>query len=344
MTGGHVVPRNQVLVGDARMLLQTLPNQSVDCVVTSPPYFMLRDYGVAGQMGLEDTVSDWVSQLRLVMQGIARVLKPTGTLWLNLGDTYSRHLRYGAPPKSLLLGPERLALGLIEDGWVLRNKLIFAKTNPMPSSVGDRLSCTWEVVYVLARSRSYFFDLDAIRVPTVSRPSNHPSNWKDVGSSERPGWAGPLAGSNVGLRRLKAAGRVGHPLGKNPGDVWTLAASNYRGGHYATFNETLVRRMLLAGCPECVCSACGSPWQRAINRGPEIRAMRKGLQPGCSCKRPAVPGLVLDPFFGVGTVGLVANSLGRDWLGIELSAEFASVARRRIADARRTTEETRLAA
>ncbi|HLX87414.1 MAG TPA: site-specific DNA-methyltransferase, partial [Acidimicrobiales bacterium] len=159
MTGGHVVPRNQVLVGDARMLLQTLPNQSVDCVVTSPPYFMLRDYGVAGQMGLEDTVSDWVSQLRLVMQGIARVLKPTGTLWLNLGDTYSRHLRYGAPPKSLLLGPERLALGPIEDGWVLRNKLIFAKTNPMPSSVGDRLSCTWEVVYVLARSRSYFFDL-----------------------------------------------------------------------------------------------------------------------------------------------------------------------------------------
>ncbi len=341
----QALPRNRVLVGDARRLLQDLPAHSADCVVTSPPYFLLRDYGVPGQIGLEDSVGAWVDELCLVMRGIARVLKPTGTLWLNLGDTYSRHLGYGAPPKSLLLGPERLALALVEDGWVLRNKLIWAKTNPMPSSVGDRLSCTWEVVYVLARSGRYFFDLDAIRVPPVSRTPRASStkHTSRTPGSTRPPWAGPLAGSNVGLARLKAAGRVGHPLGKNPGDVWTLPASNYRGGHYATFNELLVRRMLLAGCPEQVCSSCGSPWQRATRRLGAL-AVRGELRPTCPCRRPMVPGLVLDPFFGVGTVGLVGESLGRDWLGIELNDGFAQIARERIESARNGRERIDAAA
>lgn len=337
--------RNQVLVGDAKELLAQLPARSVDCVVTSPPYFLLRDYQVGGQIGLEDSVGDWVDALRLVMRGLLRVLKPTGTLWLNLGDTYSRHQRYGAPPKSLLLGPERLALALVADGWVLRNKLIWAKTNPMPSSVADRLNCTWEVVYVLVRSRSYHFDLDGIRVPPVSqapritnavRPKPQPSS--------RPEWAGPLAGSNVGLSRLKAEGRVGHPLGKNPGDVWALPASNYPGGHYATFNEQLVRRMLLAGCPKRVCQACGKPWQRASTRAVGALAVRGELAPSCFCSRASEPGLVLDPFFGVGMVGLVAEVLGRDWLGIELNPGFADVARKRIEAARRKTQELGVAA
>ncbi|HLX89314.1 MAG TPA: site-specific DNA-methyltransferase [Acidimicrobiales bacterium] len=217
---------------------------------------------------------------------------------------------------------------------MLRNKLIFAKTNPMPSSVGDRLSCTWEVVYVLARSRSYFFDLDAIRVPTVSRAPQRRSDEKEPKDprSSRPQWAGPLAGSNVGLARLKLAGRVGHPLGKNIGDVWFLSASNYRGGHYATFNETLVRRMLLAGCPEQACTTCGKPWQRKTRQLAAL-AVRGELQAACECDAKFVPGLVLDPFFGVGTVGLVAESLDRDWLGIELNPAFAKVARERIAEA-----------
>lgn len=339
-------PRNQVLVGDARQWIGRLPAASVDCVITSPPYFLLRDYGEDGQIGLEDSAGDWVDALCLVMRGLARALRPTGTLWLNLGDTYSRHLRYGAPPKSLLLGPERVALGLIADGWVLRNKVIWAKTNPMPSSVGDRLSCTWEVVYVLVRSRSYYFDLDAIRVPQVS---GAPRTNRAVGDakpqrSSRPEWAGPLAGSNVGLSRLKAQSRVGHPLGKNPGDVWKLPASNYSGGHYATFNEQLVRRMLLAGCPESACSACGQPWQRTSTRKLGNLSVRGELAPTCSCGRPSEPGLVLDPFFGVGTVGLVAEALGRDWLGIELNPRFAAVARRRIEEARSTKADQDVAA
>ena len=113
-------PRNTILVGDVRRRLTELPDASVDCVITSPPYMQLRDYGVAGQMGLEPTVDDWVNELRIVMRGVARVLRPTGSLWLNLGDSYSRHALVGAPPKSLLLGPERLSLAMLEDGWTLR--------------------------------------------------------------------------------------------------------------------------------------------------------------------------------------------------------------------------------
>ena len=155
----------RILLGDALERLQELSTGSVDTVVTSPPYFLLRNYGVDGQLGAEQTVAQWVSGLRAVMAEVARVLKEDGSVWLNLGDTYSRHDKHGAPPKSLLLGPERLLVGLIEDGWVVRNKLVWAKPNPMPASVRDRLSCTWEPIYLLVRSRSYFFDLDAVRVP-----------------------------------------------------------------------------------------------------------------------------------------------------------------------------------
>ena len=108
-------------------------------------------------------------ELREVMRELARVLKPSGSVWLNVGDSYSRHLRYGAPPKSLLLGPERLALELLKDGWTIRNKVIWAKSQSMPCSVRDRLACTWEVVYFLTRSRQYYFDLDSIRVPHRSK-------------------------------------------------------------------------------------------------------------------------------------------------------------------------------
>src|SRR5215813_2914243 len=129
---------NTILTGDACAVLRDLPASSVDCAVTSPPYFQLRDYGMRGQLGLEPTVSGWVADLRQVCREVARVLVPTGSLWLNLGDSFSRHPKYGAANKSLLLCPERLLLALSQDGWIVRNKLIWAKTNPLPSSVSDR--------------------------------------------------------------------------------------------------------------------------------------------------------------------------------------------------------------
>ncbi len=335
----------RILLGDALQRLRDLEADSVDTVVTSPPYFLLRNYGVDGQLGAETTVEDWVAGLRSVMAEVARVLKEEGSVWLNLGDTYSRHVRHGALPKSLLLGPERLLLGLIEDGWVVRNKLVWAKPNPMPASVRDRLSCTWEPIYLLVRSRSYFFDLDAVRVPptegtTRKKPSGgkrgRPAKYDSGGGGARPHWSGPLAGDNAGLSAMKRAGRSSHPLGKNPGDVWTLPTAAYHGAHFATFPEGLVERPLLAGCPERTCLNCGTAWRRPpLEQRLGSLAVRAVVRKSCACiKRDWQPGLVLDPFMGAGTVGVVAERLGRRWLGIELSEEFVGLAEQRIAAAR----------
>lgn len=347
------LPRNTILIGDAARRLRELPDATVDCVITSPPYFQLRDYGMGdAQIGLESDVTAWVDHMLTVTDGLARVLKPAGSLWLNLADSYSRHQRYGAPPKSLLLAPERLLLALADRGWIVRNKIIWAKPNPMPHSVADRLNTAYDVVYLLVRRRHYFFDLDRIRVPHVSAPRTQ----TDRPALNRPvGWAGPLAGNQSGLRRARPDGRPGHLLGKNPGDVWTIPTASYRGAHFATFPEALVERPLLAGCPEAICTACGKAWRRAVmvryegHRSPAERDQYVRRYPGrwrtlrhigelvpCRCGAPTRPGVVLDPFFGTGTVGAVAERLGRDWIGIELSPAYARLAEARLEQARRT--------
>lgn len=292
------LPTNKILVGDVRKMLDTLPEASIDTIVTSPPYFRLRNYAHDQQIGLERSVDLWVDELRLVARGLRRVLKPTGGLWLNLGDTFSRHALDGATPKSLVLAPERLALALVADGWVLRNKVIWAKTNPMPTSVKDRLSCTWEVVYFFTSEQHYFFDLDVIRVPhTSSRgskrqgatqsPVDRPKAW-----SVPEAWRGPSSGSNGGLDRLKSMGLAGHPLGKNPGDVWSIATAGYRGAHHAVYPIALAERPVLATCP--------------------------------------LRGVVLDPFMGSGTTAIAAERHGRQWIGIEINPEIAVGALQRI--------------
>lgn len=346
------LPRNTVLVGDVRQRLAELPDSSVDTCITSPPYVALRNYGMADQIGAAPDADAWLADMRHVGREIARVLKPTGSWWLNIGDSYSRHARSGAPAKSLLLAPERLALALIEDGWTIRNKVIWAKTNPMPASVKDRLSCTWEVIYFLVRQPSYHFDLDAVRIPhrsaTRGRISGNPDAVYPPAAAGPPSWAGPLAGSNSGLAKLKAQGLAGHPLGKNPGDVWTLATANFRGEHFAVFPTQLVRTPLLATCPERICRRCGTPWSRQpANRHGHLTRLG-ALRAGCQCRAGTVPGVVLDPFFGSGTVGVVAEAHGRDWIGIELNPDFARLATERIATARperpADQEATRVAA
>jgi site-specific DNA-methyltransferase (adenine-specific) len=303
-------PRNTILIGDAVTRLRELPPSSVDTVVTSPPYFGLRDYGVTGQLGMEPTVHAWVADLRAVFREVARVLVPTGSLFLNLGDSFSSHPKYGAPNKSLILAPERLLLALSQDGWIVRNKLIWAKTNPLPSSVSDRFTLTYEWVYFLVRQPRYFFDLDAVREPHRTQAHNR----RATSRTGRPDWAGTLAGTLGGLR----SGTGRHPLGKNPGDCWQIATKGFKGAHFATFPPELVRRPILAGCPAVVCTACGE--------GQKVRT--GALQ--CDCHTPARRGLVLDPFFGTGTVGAVAQECGRDWLGIELNPEYAAMARERL--------------
>jgi site-specific DNA-methyltransferase (adenine-specific) len=333
---------NRILVGDAYRTLHALPERVVDCVVTSPPYFRLRDYQHAWQLGLEEHVQLWVNDLRAVLAELGRVLVPTGSVWLNLSDRYSTGSE-GAPAKSLLLGPERLALALLEDGWLIRNKIIWAKRNPMPNPTPDRLSCTWEVVYLLVRQRSYYFDLDAIRVPHASsRASGRRSN---SGWSVPPEWrVSPSAHS--GLDDLSASGRVGYPLGKNPGDVWALSTASYRGPHHAVFPLSLVERPIKAGCPERRCKRCRLPWKRQTIRRLGHLAVRGHLKASCDCRAASEPGLVLDPFIGSGTTAIAAERYGRSWLGIELNPTFAKAASDRIAAARvaRERREDRRAA
>jgi len=321
------LPRNTILAGDVTARLGQLPTGQIDCIITSPPYYQLRDYGVTGQLGLEATVDDWVAGLRAVCRELARVMKPTGSLWLNLGDSFSRHARFGAPAKGLFMAPERLIIALTADGWIVRNKVVWAKTNPMPHAVGDRLSLSWEPVYLLVRSRRYFFDLDAIRAP-----------FRTDAETRQAGRTGSVASrhgeTNPVLR------------GKNPGDVWTLPIHGYRGAHSATFPPDLPRRPLLSTCPEAICTACGQPWRREVTteriggtgRAGDDRyvlaypqrwrtAHRIGPLVPCGCGAPTRPGVVLDPFFGTGTVGLVARQYGRDWLGIELNPDYLELAR-----------------
>jgi site-specific DNA-methyltransferase (adenine-specific) len=326
----ELIGRRRILVGDVRDRLGDLPDGSVDQVVTSPPYFQLRNYDAHGQFGTEPNVEDWVARLCAVASDLKRVLVPTGTLWLNLGDTYSTHHRQGSARKSLLLGPERVVLALTRQGWILRNKIVWAKPNPVPSSVRDRLTASWEVIYVLAKSDTYFFDLDAIR--EEHRGSKRPPIRIASVPSNREKWRGPNSSSSTGLTALHRAGRPGHPLGKNPSDVWTIANPGVR-GHHATFPLPLAERMTLAGCPEARCIRCRTPHRRAVRRLGE-RAIRAALAPSCHCGSPSEPGLVLDPFMGSGTTAIAAERHRRDWLGIELNPEFAALADRRITTAR----------
>jgi len=324
------LPFGQILLGDACKRLAELPAASVDTVITSPPYFALRDYGHAKQLGLESTVDDWVQSVVGVCRQIARVLKPGGSLWLNVGDSFSNHHQQGAPKKSLLLGPQRLAIALLGDGWLIRNQVVWAKTNPMPSSVPDRLSCTYEVMFLLVRSERYFFDLDAIRQPLISTAKKRPraASYQYLPDDVMP----EGLDDNRGLSRLKVDGRAGHPLGKNPGDVWSLPTAAYHGAHFATFPVSLVEWPLLSTCPEKVCTACGQPWQREpIDRNAAVPIIG-GLAPGCDCHGDTTPGVVMDPFMGSGTVAVAAEKHRRDWVGIELSALYATLARQRLAD------------
>jgi len=332
-------PRNLILTGDALGRLSSLSTASVDCVITSPPYFRLRNYGHDDQLGLEANVEQWVNQLRALMAEAARVLVPTGTVWLNLGDAYSTHPREGAPRKSLLLAPERLLLALSADGWTIRNKIVWAKTNTIPSSVKDRLSTTHEYIYLLSRQPKYFFDLDAIRLPHTSRPPRRRSTTKrTVIKPPRPDWLGPNSDGDSGLDALHRAGIVGHPLGKNPGDVWAMSVSGFRGAHFATYPEHLVERMLRAGCPEQRCTICRAAWTRPIQRLGQL-ATRLALQADCACDAASEAGLVLDPFIGSGTTAVVAERLHRDWLGIELNPEYVALAQKRLDTARARPDE-----
>lgn len=298
-----------LLLGDALTMLSEMPDASVNCIVTSPPYWGLRDYGQPGQYGLEDSPLTYVDTMRAVFGQARRVLAADGTLWLNLGDTYANRANAAAsksfradaaavmparvnataiaPRKGLLMVPERVAMALSDDGWILRNKIVWHKPNAMPQSVTDRLSGRYEHVFLFAKSPRYFFDLDAIREPAVTRPGRTWAQRKAAGEPGRHGLAGQAAVARGGFTAAAA--------GRNPGDVWALSTRPYPEAHFATFPIDL-----------------------------PLRCITAGSRPGDT---------VLDPFSGSGTTGAAAQILGRRYVGIDLNPGYHDLAITRLAKA-----------
>jgi len=303
---------NQIIQGDCLEKLKELKGGSVDCCITSPPYWGLRDYNVDGQLGLEKTPEEYTANMVKVFQEVKRALKKEGTLWLNLGDSYaSNHptgtkdsdtnwkhgelskgymARWGGAgigvlkPKDLVGIPWRVAFALQADGWYLRQDIIWHKPNPMPESVTDRCTKSHEYIFLLAKSQKYYFDNETIKETAKE-------------------------GNDLGILRSKKQAECNHPsitkrqeMGidstqagngkRNKRSVWTVTTKPFKEAHFATFPEDLIYPMALAGCP--------------------------------------VGGTILDPFFGAGTTGVVAKKLNRKYLGIELNAEYIKIAEARL--------------
>lgn len=273
-------PTARIIVADVMDGLRQLPDESVHCVVTSPPYWGLRDYGVPGQIGLEPTPDEYVARIVEVFREVRRVLRHDGTLWLNLGDCYAsqpswgrggggtlegrkqdavpgplRHV-HGLKPKDLVGIPWRVAFALQADGWWLRSDIIWSKPNAMPESVTDRPARAHEYVFLLAKSERYYYDAEAIREPLASTPDEY----LRAGRSVRENHAfGSVAGRPLGAKSFSTV-----PSGRNKRSVWTIATEPFPEAHFATFPQKLVEPMILAGSPERACPKCGAPWRRRV--------------------------------------------------------------------------------
>lgn len=294
--------------------LQTLETASVDTCITSPPYFGLRDYGVAEQIGLESTPDEYIKNLVVVFREVRRVLKDDGTLWVNIGDSYAGGGRgcdsvkqrtnrgtvdmprsvvpVGAKTKDLIGIPWLLAFALRADGWYLRQDIIWSKPNAMPESVKDRCTRSHEYIFLLSKSAKYYYDYEAIMENAVTSDRNAPRGSKGTLSP------------NLGRRKQDEYQNKRYtgfneryfssdpPLKKNKRDVWTVSTRPYKGAHFATFPSALIEPCILAGS-------------------------RTG-------------GLVLDPFCGSGTTCVTAYANGRRYIGIDINPEYCEIAKNRI--------------
>ena len=318
-----------IQIGDARNLIKEAEDKFFDCVMTSPPYWGLRDYGHDDQIGLEATPEEYLKTMLNLFDDIKLKLKDTGNCFVNIGDTFGsgsggpsnicslgiNHAlisRESSKPKCLLMIPERFAWGMIEHGWILRNKIIWHKSNHMPESVTDRLTKSYEVIYHFVKQQKYYYDLDAIREPHADSSMKRYSQPKPLimggnkygkddklriysGNAWKP--RAPrknddteYGGNGSGIKN-HSGNSLNHPLGKNPGDVWKIALQPYSEAHFAVFPIELVRRPILAGCP-----------------------------PG---------GHVLDPFGGSGTVAEFCRKNNRDCTIFELNPEYKELIKER---------------
>jgi len=332
-------------------VLKELPAESVHCVVTSPPYWGLRDYGTDGQLGLEETPEQHVSKMVEVFSEVRRVLRTDGTLWLNYGDSYAAS---GASlkPKDLCGIPWRVAFALQADGWWLRQDIIWHKPNPMPESVTDRCTKAHEYIFLLTKAARYYYDADAIREPAQDRVFLEHTKPKKPEPGQR---------LKQGSSWSQAEGPTGfghHENGRNRRSVWTIPTAPYPGAHFATFPPKLIEPCIMAGTSEQgACRKCGAPLKRMVEqatggaigqswhshdhddtRGNSKTASSKGYTPGktigwknsCNCKPgKSVRCTVLDPFLGSGTTGSVAQKNGCKFIGIELNEDYLQLAVKR---------------
>jgi DNA modification methylase len=360
---------------DALQFLCGLPDNYVNCIVTSPPYFGLRNYQVDGQIGLEDTMQAYLVRLVAVFREARRVLRDDGVCFVNMGDSYAGGGRGGNPddslfrkqatnrgslvppsglsgfkPKDRMMIPARLAIALQDDEWYLRDEIVWQKSNPMPESVTDRTTKAHEMVYMLSKNERYWFDQEAIREPAVYGENRATY----VGGTDRLLKANIVSGGYVpsdrGLAREETVTR-------NRRSVWTIPTEATPFAHFATFPQALITPMILAGCPDKVCSMCGAPWVRETEHITATPGQKPGyllntqmrhdgeraghftnmvyntigFRPTCACAAETRPGICLDPFMGAGTTALVAMRLGRHYIGCDLSPEYVAMARRRLA-------------
>lgn len=343
----------RILRGDVRDRLRELPDESVHCVVTSPPYWGLRDYGVEGQLGLEPTPEEFVATLVAVFREVRRVLRSDGTAWVNMGDSYAGGGRggdtgsvtlqgsrqgqeesrkgqramtesrrrdnepiprsdvkvSGLKPKDLLGMPWRLAFALQADGWWLRQDIIWHKKNPMPESIRDRCTKAHEYLFLLSKSSRYYYDFDAIAEPRVGDDDAGVAGWASgdtphdaISHNRQKGDAKTFRGGQYvnnnkfdnshATARTSTGNKAAAKDTRNRRSVWSIASAPFPEAHFATFPPDLPEICILAGCP--------------------------------------ARGVVLDPFGGAGTTGLVADRLERDAILIEINPEYADMAERRI--------------
>jgi DNA modification methylase len=299
-----------VHIGDCLESLRAMPERSVNCCVTSPPYWGLRDYGVSGQLGLEPTPEAYVAKMVEVFREVRRVLRDDGTLWLNLGDSYNtsgtrqgnglggmhgdgegtshragyRGAFVGLKQKDLVGIPWRVAFALQADGWWLRQDIIWAKPNPMPESVTDRCTKSHEYVFLMAKSERYFYDADAVKEPFADERMGNPGKYQWTYGDGAHGNRQAIGQSDWNAN--------GEKTGRNRRSVWQISTRPYKGAHFATFPPALIEPCIKAGCP--------------------------------------VGGVVLDPFGGSGTTGRVANDLSRNAVLCELNPKYVDLIRERL--------------
>ena len=280
-----------VFYGDAERVLKTLPPGLVQCCVTSPPYWGLRDYSVAGQFGLEATPEEYIARMVGVFREVWRVLRDDGTAWLNLGDSYcsagkggewderrmqkgtgqtlysrqaNRGNYSGLKPKDLCMIPARVALALQADGWWLRSDIIWSKPNPMPESCTDRPTTAHEHVFLLSKRARYFYDADAIR--EEHKPESL-ARYEYGLHAKAPNDGFISAGSDTGAFHSDRMGDHINYIGRNKRTVWEIATAPYAGAHFATFPPALVEPCILAGTSPRACEICGAPWKRVTAKG-----------------------------------------------------------------------------